>query len=136
MSSKYNKRPGSDPSERYIKNREYKHSDLFFRIFDSLLYDDKFLNLSNGAKTLYIYIALKCMHDSETPRRYCTFQKAEYHKVVTNDLQFKKYIAELMKAGFIQKGCFRDSERRNVYRLSDNWKNYTGEVSEDDQYFK
>lgn len=136
MSNKYSKRTKADPTERYIRNQAYKHSDLFFRAFDSLLYDEKFLRLSNGAKALYIYIGLKCTHDSEAPRRYCTFQKAEYHKAITkNDEGFRKYLTELLTAGFIQIGSFRDAQRRNVYRLSDNWKRYES-VPTEEQYFQ
>lgn len=104
-------------------------------LFASMLQSKAYIELSNGAKVLYVYMKLQLYGArpiKEHPEEHFYFNEAMYtktYKIGTNTEQFRKYRNELIEGGFISLVEYGGYARtKNIYAFSDKWQ--TGKKQE------
>lgn len=106
-------------------------SNLSVRLFASMYQSKAFLDLSNNAKVLYIYMKTQQYGAKAIPgqTKDCFyFNKAMYTKtypLYKNGEQFQRDINQLVKNGFIEiTENGKSSRTKNIYKFSGNWKHW------------
>lgn len=90
----------------------------FIQIGNSFLLHPAWLNLSAGAKVLYIHMSLESGGKIEFKMPHKVYSK------FTTRPTFQKAKNELIKAGFIEvKKCGANTRTENIYRFCFEWKN-------------
>ena len=114
MSSKYKRKKNMVPFHPYEAKDPYEKT--YIRLAKSLIMDKNFIELSNSAKVLYIYMKLWAY-----PK-----QEFQYTIKISSRLMskntFLKSVAELVQKGFIKiTWCNRFSHQPNQYEFSYKW---------------
>ena len=94
-------------------NREKR----FLQVGNTLLFVSSFQSLSAGAKHLYL-----CMAMESGGRRDFVFPHAAAKKYGFAARSFDRYVAELVRAGFLECASMKNLRQPNKYRFSLQWK--------------
>ena len=110
------------------------NKEPFFRVYESVLRNEKFNSMSANAQMLYIRMGARSYQDNER-HLWCTFPRSEQLKQHIRTNTFVNARNELLENGFIEQRTFTDSGLTVCYKLSDNWFKYDGPVPKDNQYY-
>lgn len=90
---------------------------IFTLVGNSLLLSEPFRHLTPGAQMTYI-----CMTVQSAGKREFQFTNATARRYGLADKSFRRYVAELVKAGFITVNSGRITREPNIYSFSLEWK--------------
>ena len=101
----------------WLSARADNREGRFLQIGNSLLLSDRYQALSAGAKSLYLAMAME-----SGGRKYFVFPQSAAHKYGMPDTSFWRYVAELEKAGFIERQSNKNTRTANDYCFCLRWK--------------
>lgn len=90
---------------------------IFTLIGNSLLLSEAFQQLTPGAQMTYI-----CMTVQSAGKREFQFTNATARRYGLADKSFRRYVSELVKAGFISVNSGKITREPNIYSFSLQWK--------------
>ena len=113
----------------FQKGKISKGNDAhFMRMFESLLYCERFINLTPSARILYVYMGLASSGKSEFK-----FPKSQYSRFM-DKMTFERSKRLLIQNGFIEE-IHSNATTPNVYRLSGLWKNDGKTILEEPRFY-